>query len=119
MRPTIDDALLNFLTEGRDRRATAQRNLLDLMNLQRFAGVVKTSDGYYIARANGDLGYNDFLGRPTAPHPGPGRDAMLRIWNSLSHEERMAVYRLATNPTDGAPIPLHKDFGVPLLDEEE
>ena len=95
-----------------------RETLLRLMNLppSRFSGVVRTSDGHYIASVHGDVGYNAFLGRPSPPHPGPGRDAMLAVWDGLSQEEREAVYCLAANPVDGEPIDLHGHFGVPELD---
>lgn len=92
--------------------------LLKLMNLppSQFDGVCRTADGFYIAQAKGDLGYNHFLGKPSAPHAGPGRDMMLATWASLSPDDKRAVLALAARPTDGAPILLHEDFGVPLLE---
>jgi hypothetical protein len=95
---------------------TTQENLLRLMNLPigTFAGVCRTADGYYLARKHGDLGYNAFLGRPAAPHAGPGREHTLHVWHSLSPVEQIAVIQLAANPVDGAPILLEQDFGVPV-----
>lgn len=93
-----------------------QETLLRLMNLppSRFAGVVRTGDGYYLAQVVGDLGYNAFLGKPNPPHNGPGRNLMLSVWSSLTDKEKRAVYALAKNPLDGQSILLHEDFGVPL-----
>ena len=90
--------------------------LLRLMNLppSKFAGVVRTVDGHYIAQLHGDVGYNAFLGKPSPPHPGPGRDLMLKVWNGLTQDEKQAVLVLAARPIDGSPIPLETDFGVPV-----
>ena len=79
-----------------------------------FSGVCRTSDGFYIAQAKGDVGYNHFLGKPSPPHSGPGRDGMLAIWVKLSKGERLAVLSLAAHPIDGSPIRLAQDFGVPI-----
>jgi len=89
--------------------------LLRLMNLppQQFSGVV-FSTGNYLASVHGNLGYNAFLGMPAPPHPGPGHDLMLKVWESLTPAEQVAVYCLAANPIDGEPIDLHGHFGVPL-----
>mgnify|MGYP001583711959 CR=1 FL=1 len=90
--------------------------LLNLMCLptSRFDGVCRTSDGFYVAQTKGDIGYNHFLGKPSLPHPGPGRDKMLTTWAKLSKEERQAVLSLAAHPIDGLPIRLAQDFGVPI-----
>lgn len=90
--------------------------LLTLMNLPpgRFAAVCRTTDGHYIARVHGDIGYNAFLGRPSLVHEGPGRHATLMLWNELSPAERAAVLALAASPPDGEPIDLAGDFGVPM-----
>ena len=90
--------------------------LLRLMSLSPacFDGVCRTSDGFYIAQVKGDLGYNHFLGKPSAPHVGPGRDMMLATWAKLSKGERLAVLFLAAHPMDGSPIRLKEDFGVPI-----
>jgi len=95
---------------------SARENLLRLMNLpaSRFEGVIRTSDGFYLARVKGDIGYNAFLGKPSAPHDGLGRDAMLEVWNGLDEQERVKVLALAARPGDGSPILLEKDFGVPV-----
>ena len=92
-----------------------QEALLKLMNLptSQYISVCRTSDGYYLAQRRGDLGYNAFLGKPTPPHDGPGRDFMLQTWASLSPAERVAVWHLARHPLDGLPIRLAEDFGVP------
>mgnify|MGYP001594863056 CR=1 FL=1 len=97
---------------------TTNETLLKLMCLpiSKFVGVVRTADGHYLAQVHGGLGYNAFLGRPTAPHAGPGRDYMLATWNSLTSSEKLAVLALAANPIDGSPILLSEDFGVPVTD---
>ena len=70
---------------------TTRENLLRLMclPLSRFEGVVRTSDGYYLAQYKGDIGYNAFLGKPHAPHLGTGRDSILEAWRGLTQQERM------------------------------
>ena len=95
---------------------SARDNLLRLMNLppSRFDGVVRTSDGFYLAQVKGDIGYNAFLGKPSEPHDGPGRDAMLEVWNGLDEQEKVEVLALAARPGDGSPILLERDFGVPV-----
>ena len=65
----------------------------------------------------GDIGYNIFIGKPAKPHPGPGRDLTLAIWNSLSEQERKQVLTLAAHPPDGSPIPLAQEFGLPMKGE--
>ena len=92
-----------------------ESNLLRLMNLplSRFSGVVRTSDGFYIGREQGDIGYNAFLGNPAPVHDGPGLENTLRVWASLSESEREAVVELAAHPEDGSPIPL-EEFGIPV-----
>lgn len=90
----------------------AKRTLLRLMNLSQFEGVMRTSDGFYIAQIPGDIGYNFFLGRPAPVHEGPGLRNTLKIWASLTEDERKAVRRLAANPVVGSPIPL-SEFGIP------
>ena len=94
--------------------------LLSLMCLSpsRVDGVCRTADGFYIAQIKGDIGYNYFLGKPSPPHPGVGRDMMLATWAELSKGERIAVLYLATHPVDGLPIRLAEDFGVPIDKED-
>ena len=93
---------------------TAHETMLRLMSLPRhFVGVTRTSDGFYIAQVEGDVGYNAFLGKPQPVHAGPGLDNALRIWAGLSDEERKAVHAVAASPMDGSPIPLTDDFGIP------
>lgn len=93
------------------------KTLLKLMNLppSMYDGVCKTSDGFYMGKGVGDIGYNTFLGRPAPPHAGPGRNHTLAVWSQLSSSERQAVLVLAAKPPDGSPIDLHADFGVPTI----
>ena len=90
----------------------AMRNLLRLMSVpaDRVAEVTKTSDGFYMARARGDSGFNLFLGRPAPPHDGPGRNTMLRHWVAMTEPERRLVVALA----QAKGIDLAADFGVPV-----
>jgi len=94
---------------------TTLETVLGLMNLplSRFSGVVRTSDGHYLARSRGDIGYNHFLGRPAPLHDGPGRTNMLKVWSGLTDEQKAAALLYALIPPDGCPLLLHEDFGVP------
>ena len=88
------------------------KNLLRLMSIpiSHFRDVTKTSDGFYIAMGDDDIGYNHFLGSPSPPHPGPGKNAMLQTWRGLNKSEKRAVICLAQSKN----INLHKEFGVPV-----
>jgi len=89
-----------------------RESLLKLMNLPSvFEDVVK-SDGAYIAMAWGDIGYNHFLGSPSEPHPGPGREHMLMTWHNLGEDEQKAVVALAR----AKGIDLAREFGVPVME---
>ena len=93
---------------------SAYETMLRLMNLPSFYdGVVRTSDGHYIAKKAGDLGYNHFLGKPSPVHDGPGLQRALSIWEELTPAEREAVHAVAASPGDGSSIPLGRDFGIP------
>ena len=39
--------------------------LHDCLGFGRFAEVTRTSDGFFLGRAKGDIGFNHFLGRPS------------------------------------------------------
>ena len=39
--------------------------LHDVLGFGRFADVTMTSDGFFLGRKGGDIGYNDFLGKPS------------------------------------------------------
>ena len=97
---------------------TAMKNLMNLMNLpyQRLAAVVRTSDGFYLAQVDGDAGFNLFFGAPAPLHPGAGLSWTLTTWEQLSDEEKKAVVKLAAFPPNGVPIPLERDFGVPVAE---
>lgn len=87
--------------------------LINLLNL-RPAGVVDvvlTTDGHFIGKAPGDVGYNAFLGKPKNA-PGPGQDRTRELWKTLSDAERAGVRNRADNPPDGEPINLEL-FGIP------
>src|SRR3972149_11010514 len=81
--------------------------------------ICRTSDGFYMGQLAGDLGYNIFIGKPAKPHPGPGRDLTLSAWRGLSEQERKQVLALAACPPDGSPIPLAREFGLPMKGEGE
>ena len=77
--------------------------------------VCRTSDGHYLGHVRGDIGYNAFFGMPSKPHPGPGCDQMLTTWGNLTPDEQAAVIAEAAHPSDGTPIRLVEDFGVPVI----
>ena len=87
-------------------------NLLNLMNLNLLglADVVRTSDGFYLGRAPGDIGHNVFIGCPN-PNEGPGRERSREVWEALTSQERGAVRARCNHPMDGDRIPL-EDFGI-------
>lgn len=88
-----------------------------LMNLpsgmiERIEAIQKTGDGFYLARDKGDIGFNRFIGKPSAPHAGPGRKQMLKVWRSLSdNQKRQAIVTAASMR-----INLRTEFGVPTSD---
>ena len=96
--------------------------LIELMNLHPYRdgtiALCRTVDGCYLAQRAGDVGYNVFIGRPSAPHPGPGRDRMLETWRRMTPAERLSVVALAraggNRCGDGTPIDLAREFGVPV-----
>ncbi len=91
---------------------SATELLLNLLNL-RPAGVVDvvlTTDGHFIGKTCGDIGYNAFLGKPSGA-PGPGMDRTREVWETFSDSERAAVIHRAANPPDGSPIDLAL-FGI-------
>ncbi len=91
---------------------SATANLIDLMNLGPLGvtDVVRTSDGFYLGQAPGDLGYNVFIGKPN-PHEGPGRERSRGLWEGLTVQERNAVRARCNHPLDGERI-LLSDFGI-------
>lgn len=91
---------------------TTKEKLINLMALRckNIVDVIKTSDGFYLGMAEGDIGFNDFIGRPQAPHDGPGRDNMLKVWGGFTDQERQDVVDLA----EGKGIDLESEFGIPV-----
>ena len=94
------------------RQVSATDNLINLMCLGPLGvtGVVRTSDGFYIGQAPGDIGYNVFIGKP-AQHEGPGREHSRAVWEGLTVQERNLVRIRCNHPMDGERIPL-SDFGI-------
>jgi hypothetical protein len=76
---------------------------------QRATGVCRTSDGCYLLRQEGDVGYDVFLGKPRPVHDGPGLDNARSVWNGLTDEQKQLVRNVANNP-DG-PVVL-AEFGI-------
>lgn len=76
--------------------------LMDLLNIPKVvAEETLTSDGFFLARESGDIGFNMFLGRPSF-HPGPGLDRARRVWGQLSFGGRRQAIRQA------------RRFGLPI-----
>jgi hypothetical protein len=97
-----------------------QQTLLSLMAIPssfNLEAIVKTADGFYIGRDRGDIGYNRFIGKPSTPHSGPGKDLILKRWHALSAGEQRLIVHAAKHPLDGSPIDLQREFGVPTHNE--
>jgi hypothetical protein len=92
------------------------QNMMRLMCLPwaDLQAVCKTSDGMYMGRSHGDIGYNRFFGKPNHRPNRETRDHVRRIWIEMTEAERIAVIELADNPPDGMPMNLLEDFGVPV-----
>ena len=92
---------------------SATDNLIDLMNLGPLGveDVVRTSDGFYLGQAPGDIGYNVFIGKPDPVHEGPGVERSRAVWEGLTVQQRNAVRMRCNHPLDGERIPL-SDFGI-------
>jgi hypothetical protein len=88
-------------------------NLLKVMAIptSRYDGVCRTSDGFYMGRERGDIGYNAFLGSPSLRCEGPGYEFRIKAWERLSEEEKTGVRWIAAHPEDGEPIPLEEFIG--------
>lgn len=84
------------------------KELIAVLNLpSSLAAVCRTSDGYYIARAKGDIGFNQFLGA-YAPHPGPGRDRSRQTFRAFTWGQKRAAVKQARK----ASVPLRTFLGV-------
>lgn len=68
--------------------------LLNIPDAFRAVELMRTSDGFYLARQEGDCGFNLFLGVPSA-RPGPGREATLQMWAGHSFGQRRRTVRAA------------------------
>ena len=92
---------------------TPMQNMLNMMNLQvlDIDSVIRTIDGHYLGHLPNDIGYNAFIGSPSH-HAGSSRNRSLKTWNNLSAGEQAAVLAIATNPTDGSPIPILNFLGL-------
>jgi hypothetical protein len=56
---------------------------------------VTCNQGAYLAQLQGGIGFDVFLGKPQPIHDGPGLDNTLRVWRSLSGQERHSVVNAA------------------------
>ena len=85
---------------------------MDLIHLKHFdfADLVKTSDGHYLGMAKGDIGFNAYIGKPQAPHAGPGLTRSLRIWKGLTEDQKDDVVDAARIRG----IDLEQEFGIDL-----
>jgi len=54
--------------------------LHDVLGFGRFAEVTETSDGFFLAREHGDIGFNQFLGKPSDAARGRTKE----LFNKLS-----------------------------------
>jgi len=54
--------------------------LHDVLGFGRFAEVTETSDGFFLGRAHGDIGFNQFLGQPSDAAKGRTKE----LFNKLS-----------------------------------
>jgi len=97
------------MTEQKD----TMTNLIDLVNLSPTGAIeiTKTGDGHYLGRADGDIGFNIFIGQPSAPHEGPGLTRSLSIWSWLSQPQKIAVVALS----ESLGINLIEEFGIPSM----
>jgi hypothetical protein len=63
--------------------------LHDCLGFGRLAEVTETSDGFFLGRARGDIGFNHFLGRPSQAALGRTR----RLFAQLNERQKEAVIR--------------------------
>jgi len=64
--------------------------LHDLLGFGRFSEVTITADGFFLGRRHGDIGFNDFLGRPRQASVNRTR----LLFQKLSPEAKKDVLRL-------------------------
>jgi hypothetical protein len=110
MATTLDDVRSDIARERHDRGTcdtphcyhcndarhdAGLYHLLQVMALPApFVDVTVTTDGFYLARVRGDVGFNRFLGRPN-PGPDVGQVYARGVWQSLDVGERRDVVRAA------------------------
>lgn len=71
------------------------KDLIRLINLPRNTiEITITRDGYYLGRAEDDIGFNQFFGKPSH-HKGIGRDTSIQTWKNFSFSQRKNVIRVA------------------------
>ena len=63
--------------------------LHDLLGFGRFAQVILTSDGLFLGRAWGDIGFNEFLGNPSQA----AITRTQRLFGKLSHDHQQELIR--------------------------
>ncbi len=96
--PTLKDAIL---------RLEPKIDLLhDLLGFGRFAEVTLTSDGFFLGRAWGDIGFNQFLGEPSAAAIARTQNLFKKL--SKDHQQEILRALNARNiPPEALGIPLN------------
>jgi len=94
-------------------QTTLMEDLINLINLGPTGSVeiIKTSDGHYLGRKAGNIGFNIYIGQPSKPHDGPGLTRSLAIWDSWTQNKRESVVALS----ESLGIDLIKEFGIPCM----
>jgi len=92
--------------------------LHDCLGFGRFAQVIRTSDGFFLGRAWGDVGFNHFLGNPSQTAIARTQ----RLFGSLSNDHQQELIRqLAARgipPTSfGLPAPNGKPHLILVSDQ--
>ena len=74
---------------------TPENLLMDFLALPSdFVGLTQTSDGFFLAKGWGEIGYNHFLGKPALSHEGPGKEWRRAMVAQLTFSERKRLVRV-------------------------
>lgn len=83
---------------------THEHLLMDFLALpDDYVDICQTSDGYFLARGYGEVGYNHFLGKPSLAHEGPGKAYRRDMWHQLTFSERKRLVTIMR----GAKLSIH------------